>query len=435
MQFRLHKAALTVALVTTLWIGAIGAVLATVTGYLLSQTADYDREVVDWHQWLGIATAAISCIWLLLYYRPQSRIIHLTISLIVFFLLLITGHLGGTLTHGEGYLSFGGADEDDTVAIVQRKPLPDVNEAVVYTDIVQPVLQARCYSCHGTTRQKGKLRLDEPALLLRGGKNGSVLAEPGGEEAELVRRLLLPLNDKKHMPPKNKTQLTAAETALIHWWVKSGASFDKKVKEVETPEKIKTTLQDLENPMSIAVVAEKPLEPVDAADPKALQALRERGVVILPVSAGSNYLTVNFVSVENASDADVAMLKPLQKQIITLKLADSRITDSAMQIIGSFRNLRTLYLERTPITDKGLARLASLKELQHLNLVGTNISTTGLLSLSTLPALKSMFLYQTAVAKSDWNKLQDSFPRVTLDSGGYQVPILVTDTSRIAPKK
>jgi uncharacterized membrane protein/mono/diheme cytochrome c family protein len=433
MQVRTHRPELTVPLSITLWIGAVSAVFASITGYFLSQTADYEQDVVQWHQWLGIATAVVSCSWLVLHYRSVRRTTFIMATMVLV-LLVVTGHLGGTLTHGEDYLTLNQSD-DDTVAMITRKPLADLQEAVIYTDIVQPVIEARCYSCHGANKQKGKLRLDEPGLILRGGKNGDVLTASGGEEPELLRRLLLPLNDKKHMPPKNKTQLTTSETALIHWWVSSGASFEQKVKNVTTPDKIKTLLQELQNPVSDTGPGEKPLNPVNAADPKAIQALRERGVVILPVSAGNNYLNVNFVSVDNASDADIRLLSSLKEQIISLKLADTKITDSALKIIGSFPNLRSLYLERTLISDSGLADLVALNELHHLNLVGTRVTINGLLLLKKLPVLKSVYLYQTNVSTSDWTKLQAAFPKTRLDSGGYTVPILHSDTSMIAPKK
>ncbi len=434
VQFRSPHLHLRSAISITLWIGACSAVLAGITGYLLSQTASYDNDTVAWHQWLGIATTVISIVWLVLHHRPGLSGMNIFVGVLVFILLMFTGHLGGTLTHGEDYLSFTKSD-DDTVAIVKRRPITDLNDAVIYADLVQPIIEARCYSCHGTTKQKGKLRLDNTEDILRGGKNGAVLSATSGEKPELVRRLLLPLNDKKHMPPKNKTQLTPAETELIHWWVTTGASFEQKVKDLEISEKTKSMLQEIVNPATNATLTAKPMEPVEAADPRAIQLLRERGVVILPVSAGSNYLTINFVSVENANDADVRLLVPLQKQIITLKLADSKITDSSLKIVSGFANLRSLYLERTAITDAGVAQLSTLKELQNLNLVGTGVTAAGLLSLSKVASLKRIFLYQTKVAKESWAELITAFPNTTLDSGGYQVPILPGDTSMIKPKK
>ena len=46
----------------TLMLGAISAVAACITGFILSQTADYDQDTVNLHQWMGISVAVVSII-------------------------------------------------------------------------------------------------------------------------------------------------------------------------------------------------------------------------------------------------------------------------------------------------------------------------------------------------------------------------------------
>ena len=46
---------------------------------------------------------------------------------------------------------------------------------VDYARDVQPIFAARCYECHGPARQKGGLRLDGPAAILKGGESGAVV--------------------------------------------------------------------------------------------------------------------------------------------------------------------------------------------------------------------------------------------------------------------
>lgn len=85
-------------------------------------------------------------------------------------MLSVTGHLGGALTHGEDFLSqpllsmFGFAPVKEV-----RKPIININEALVYKDIIEPVLEQKCVQCHNSQKQKGSLRLDTPELLLKGG--------------------------------------------------------------------------------------------------------------------------------------------------------------------------------------------------------------------------------------------------------------------------
>jgi len=78
--------------------------------------------------------------------------------------------------------------------------------------------------------------------------------------------------------------------------------------------------------------------------------------------------------------------------------------------------------------------LKSLEELQFLNLVGTAVTADGLMQLKGLKHLNSIYIGQTAINKSDWPKLVVAFPKVKLDSGGYRVPELETDTIIVKAK-
>jgi hypothetical protein len=46
-----------------------------------------------------------------------------------------------------------------------------------------------------------------------------------------------------------------------------------------------------------------------------------------------------------------------------------------------------------------------------------------------MPKIAELYLYHTKVGRGDWDGLKRDFPRVTLDSGGYTIPVLVTDTA------
>src|SRR5690606_14151525 len=127
----------------------------------------------------------------------------------LFVLISITGHLGGTLTHGSDYLTFAFVNDDLENKTV--KVIPDVQKALAYEDIIQPILQNKCYNCHGPNKQKGKFRMDSPESLMKGGKEGEVIVTNNAEESELIRRLLLPIEDKHHMAPEGKDQLTENE--------------------------------------------------------------------------------------------------------------------------------------------------------------------------------------------------------------------------------
>ncbi|HVE41935.1 MAG TPA: PSD1 and planctomycete cytochrome C domain-containing protein [Planctomycetota bacterium] len=89
-----------------------------------------------------------------------------------------------------------------------------------FQDRVLPLLQARCISCHGPEKQKGKLRLDSRAAILKGGENGPAIV-PGDPEKSLLIQALRQTHPDIKMPPKEK--LPADQIDALAAWIKDGA--------------------------------------------------------------------------------------------------------------------------------------------------------------------------------------------------------------------
>lgn len=422
----------------TLLLGAVSAVFSCISGWLLASGGEYDAAILEPHRWLGIAVATIAILYYLLYSRNGSLrilpVLPYALSVVLFLLITLAGHLGGTLTHGEGYLTQEWGESADAKEIV--KIIPNVQEANVFDDIIQPVLQNKCYSCHGASKQKGKLRLDSKEAILKGGEDGSVLAAGKAGESEMYQRLTLDMLEKKHMPPKGKSQPTEAEIALIHWWINTGATFDQQVKLLPQDDKIKPLLLALQSDHhSKPSLPDIPQNPVNEAPVPAVLKLQEKGATVVPVSAESHYLSVNFIDTTAVDDEAMKLLEPLAPQLVWLKLGNTSVTDSGLTTIGKMPALIKLGLEHTLVSDKGIEKLTSLSGLQYLNLTGTKVTAQGVLQLKHLAALQSIYLYQTNVTTADWPLLKQSFPKTVIDTGGYHLPILEGDTSRVTQKK
>lgn len=412
-----------------LFCGMLGAVISCITGSLLSLSGDYDESLVSWHMWMGFAVAICSMFLFMKLARKELDNTYKALSVGLLLLITVTGHLGGTLTHGSGYLTGPFTSVPDSV-LTKQKIIPNIQEAKVYGDVIDPILQNKCHSCHGPKKQKGKLRMDDPQLLMKGGKDGVVITPFNSLKSELIKRLLLPDIDEHHMPPKDKPQLNEKQIALLHWWIDQGADFNKKVKELSQPEKVASYLLALQSDHIVVKkqVPDIPSGSVEKADDNAIKTLKNRGVLINPVAQNSNYLVANFVTASNITSQDLALLLPVKKQLVWLKLGNAKINDSALVFIGQCQALTILQLNNTDITDKGMASLGSLQNLQSLNLVATKVTDQGILQLKSLKKLRSLYLYQTGIKKDNWNKLKSTFPATLLDSGGYEVPFLATDT-------
>ncbi|TKK65566.1 hypothetical protein FC093_19810 [Ilyomonas limi] len=421
-----------------LLVGAVSALFSCITGALLSTTDDYNTALVSWHMWMAIALTLVAGMLYAKAKNPQFPANKNVLAIGLLALIIITGHLGGSLTHGSDYLTkplvniFSG-DSNSSLTI---KPVPNVQEAQVYTDVIKPILQTRCYSCHGAEKQKGGLRMDDSLRLIKGGKDGIVIEAGSAEKSELIKRLALSLSNDDHMPPKEKPQLTKSQIALLHWWIDNGADFNKKVKEIEQSSDIKQHLLALQSPQQKAAeITTIPDAPVSKADEQVIAKLKTAGALVLPVAQTSNYLMVSFITDTTVSTDALRLIQQLNKQIVWLKLANTNISDAALQTVEQLTQLTRLDLSNTGVTDAGLKQLTPLSNLQHLNLVNTKVTIEGITSLKNIKTLKELYLYKTGINQSGYTDLKKIFPHTTIDTGGYIVPTFATDTTVVKEKK
>jgi len=89
-----------------------------------------------------------------------------------------------------------------------------------FVDNVQPLLQAKCISCHGPEKQDGNLRLDSFAAATAGGDRGPAIV-PGDHEQSLLLTAISFSEPDLQMPPKQR--LSDQEIQLLGDWVKKGA--------------------------------------------------------------------------------------------------------------------------------------------------------------------------------------------------------------------
>jgi uncharacterized membrane protein/mono/diheme cytochrome c family protein len=414
-----------------LLLGALSAIVSCVTGYLLANGGDYDGNLVSNHQWMGISVAVLSIILWAIYKKVKSKGILAAIATILVVLISITGHLGGSLTHGSDYLT-APLKSDGAKNGAAIPPIPNVQEAFVYQNAIQPLLKSRCYSCHGSEKQKGKLRLDQEEYILKGGEDGHTVVKGKADESELIKRILLPLNDEDHMAPKEKPQLSTNEIALLKWWISNGADFKKKFKDLPQGDDIKPVLASLQKGEDATADIKNndiPTEEISAADDKALKKLADAGVTIVPVAQNTNYLSANFVNVQVMGKDILDLLKSIDKQLLWLKLENAKVNDQTLTAIKDCKNLSRLNLNNTQITDAGLVALKDLDQLQSLSLVGTKVTIKGIDQLKKLKNLKFLYLYQTKITKADLAAIKKLLPKTYLDTGNYKIPTLAQDTT------
>ena len=411
--------------------GAVASTVSVISGWTLADNGAYDDRLVQIHKTTGIVTTLFA--WIVFFGRDsfagmfkqkkKQRVIRVFMFIPLAGLIAVTGHFGGSLTHGEDYL-FGVSEKDAQSLKLSWKG--DADTARIYTDIIAPILDTRCYSCHGPTKQKGQLRLDERRFIDAGGKHGPVIDLVHPDSSELYRRLMLPREDEHHMPPNEKAQLASAELALIRAWLVEGAPFDKRISELKSSTSVKGYLQVILAPSRQMTIL--PSKEVAQANEASIAALTAKRIVVMPLSDSTHYLSVSYVNAPQTTDEEISSLLPLKDQLLSLDLGRTAIGDGALQHLSALVSLRQLNLQYTGISDAALRRIQALNQLQKLNLIGTRITDAGLQELHKLPALKKVWCYQTQVTKSGVENLRKLRADIVIDTGGYVLPARVTDT-------
>lgn len=94
--------------------------------------------------------------------------------------------------------------------------------AVDYVKDVKPLLEYKCYACHGALKQQSGLRLDTAAKLIAGGDGGSPIEPSKPGESLLID--VLTGDAGFRMPPANEgSPLKAEEIDIIRAWIAEGA--------------------------------------------------------------------------------------------------------------------------------------------------------------------------------------------------------------------
>jgi mono/diheme cytochrome c family protein len=171
-------------------------------------------------------------------------------------------------------------------------------DLVDYVRDVKPLLAERCFACHGTLKQNGKLRLDSGDLILK-----SEVVVPGKPEHSSLLNRVMATDEHERMPPEG-LPLTPAQVATLRAWIEQGAKFPSDDAPEPDPREhwafrppVRPTIPDGEgNPIDrfIAVEwAKRGLKPVAESDPRLLVRRMYLDLIGLPPTPAQ---TDNFLS-------------------------------------------------------------------------------------------------------------------------------------------
>ena len=393
--------------------GFISSFLSVALGLLLSSDGDYDKNIIAWHKWSGIGLTLTVLVYYFISATKWERVKTISpefmppvLLTIIGALLLLTGHNGGTLTHGKGYLSeyapkFIQNMTHGPVIKSELKRFESIDSADIFSDAVLPILRSKCVSCHNQNKRKGQLILASYADIMKGGKQGSEITPGSSTSSELYRRITLPHDHKESMPGDGKKPLSDDQIAILEWWIDQQALQ-------------KGLIADLHPDVEMIKLFERffgvhddnqSMPYVVPPDKSAIDHLIGQGYTIRNITSGNNLLDIKSGNSLFKSE-DLKYLKRLADQMMWLNLSNSNLSDQDAAILGSLTNLRKLDLSKNPVTDLGANHLTNLSQLEYLNLYGTNVSDSSVTLLAEMPHLRELYLWQTKVSDTTMESLK-----------------------------
>lgn len=368
------------------FVSAFSAVLTGLFGLILSREGGYDEELLFKHQWMGVGTSILSFLITLLFRQGNSGA-PLYVTMVSTIPVLILGsHFGGVLTHGEDFLQV------EEVAPMEKQVVI-TDSSAIYAALVEPIFATKCYSCHNENKAKGELVMTSVEALLKGGKNGPLWVAGDPLNSHIVDRMNLPIEDKKHMPPRGKAQLTDREKEIVESWIAQGADLQKRFLDYPAEDSFRVLFTSF-----IPKKTDQKSYGFEAASASLVKEINTPYCYVTPIAINSPALQARFLV---RSGFKASMLKDLGKvsrQVIDINLSNMTVKDEDLQLLKGFSNLEVLNLNSTDIKGPGLRSLASLPALSSLSISGTAVDRGSLEWLANgIPSLRNVYCWNTTM--------------------------------------
>jgi mono/diheme cytochrome c family protein len=195
-------------------ISAVGTWFAVAFGILHAHYNGFAGDAVRLHLWGGVAASFFASAASVLLLRPHK--VRLTSQIAAVAVMSFAAHIGGELVHEDGFpfrpnkIAAGNNGE--------KKP-PVARKGDDYAEVIAPILEAHCVSCHGAKKVKGKLRMDSLEALKKGGSEGPAFVPGNLAKSGMHARITLDPKADEFMPPPDEKPLTAAQVKAIALWI------------------------------------------------------------------------------------------------------------------------------------------------------------------------------------------------------------------------
>ncbi|MEQ9218723.1 MAG: FN3 associated domain-containing protein [Cyclobacteriaceae bacterium] len=366
-------------------------VLTALMGFFLSMEEGYTSEVMSIHKWIGVGVSYLMYVLILFYHKKKFYQWSLYTSFVG---IVIAGHFGAGLTHGINFL---------TEPIFTKEEEPFDKDEPVLTSLILPILEAKCANCHNAEKHKGELDISTLERLHAGGKNGPLWVAGNVDSSHLLVRANLPLDHKKHMPPKGKPQLTDIEYSLIREWIRKGADEGISLAGLDKQDTLFVLAQ---RHLSAEKPAAGPQYTFDFADADLIESLNNPYRTVVQKAPNSPAVDVKIIGRQTFKIELITELKAIKDQVVSLDMAYAPVGDEVFDQLTQFQNLEDLNLNFTNISGDRLSALNGLKKLKSLSLSGTAITASTLEVLKN-PEIEELFVWNTTLSQDEIKQISD----------------------------
>ena len=396
----------------------ISGAIAALFGWFLGDNNYYFESQIDIHKWTGFAFVGLTFfIWILRtinFNAPSSvnRFFNFTILI----LILITGHYGGEMTHGKGYLinSLPFVKQNKAQTVLLTNKYDSLDSIYVYEDLIYPILKEKCIACHNKNNSYGGLDISTFENLVKGGNNSHGIQKGNPYKSSIFKRVSLSQNQPKFMPPSG-IPMSFDQVAVLKWWIENGAKLRTPLTKLRNDNSIRTLVEvnynlDLKEKSYIEKLR---LDPVSENKLKILSKEKYRWRFL---NSEKSLLEIKFIAKKITSD-DINLLQTLKGNITWLNLSNCELKDEMLSTLSELPNLTRLRIQKNNLTDRGIPFLKNIKNLRELNIYGTQITDASFNIFSQMKNLEKIFLWNSKVSALGIEKFKTQNPTIEIISG------------------
>ena len=387
----------------TWFIAFFSSAMTTTLGLLIAETGHYIDENLFMHKVFGLSLTAVSFVsWffrLSFFSNLFSSSLKTLLNTSILFLLTLTGHYGGNLTHGETYLVDYAPENIKELVVKKNKYVElEIDSVEIYNDLIQPIFNQKCVSCHNKEIFRGNLNMDSYSNLLKGGSSGNPINKSDPRESLLIKRITMPTSELKYMPPDGEP-VSFDEIKTLIWWINNLDKSNENLASLKVEDDIKESLEML---YSINFKEKQWFEKITVGklDESLIQSIDNSVFQIKYVSDDKRFLSVKYLK-KNVSISDIEKLQKISSNITYFTAKSSNLSNDMIKSISNFENLVKLEIQDNNIDDESIEILQALNNLEILNIHNTKITSQSIELLKNFKNLKRAYIWGTRISKNE----------------------------------